>query len=217
MSVLEEVVARAQQHQWGSPGACGVTHSASWPQLHFSPTVNTDLQRSLHSGEPCGEGKPRAQRRAKAALGGAEQERARGQARVGRTRQKLTCTGSTVGFRREMSGAGTRQRGFGRQRGLAHCSPWGHRARRDLATEQQQKGSPPPRPSAGVRAQMGQLTGFEGRAHHKEGPIQRERCLQVCTQVNKGGGFVRGQCSPCRNPRDTEHPPTLGSYPTRHD
>ena len=48
---------------WGSPGACGATHSTSWPQLHFSPAVNTDLHCSLHSGEPGGEGKPRAQRR----------------------------------------------------------------------------------------------------------------------------------------------------------
>ena len=217
MSVLEEVVARAQ-HQWGSPGACGATHSASWPQLHFSPAVNTDLHCSLHSGEPCGEGKPRAQRRLPwAGLNRRGPEGRRGLAGPARNSLALGPQWASVG----------RCRGWGPDReasgdsegqgGLVHCSPWGHRARRALATEQQQRGSPPPRPSARVRARMGQLTGFEGRAHHEEGPIQRGRCLQVCTQLNKGGGFVWGQCSPCRNPRDTERPPTLGSYPTRHD
>ena len=63
-------------------------------------------------------------------------------------------------------------------------------SRRDLVTEHQQRGSPPPRPSAGVRARMGQLT--KGRAHQGEGPIQKT-LPPGRAHVNRGGGFARGQ------------------------
>lgn len=123
-----------------------------------------------------------------------------------------------MGFRQEMSGVGTQQGGFEAWRTAVHGAA---QSRRDLATEQQQRGSPPPRPSARVRAWLGLLTGFEGRAHQGEGPIQRGRCLQAAHMLTKEAGSsgvsVQGhQCSPRRNPCYTEHPPTLRSHLTRH-
>lgn len=186
-------------------------------QLHFSPMVDTDLHPSLHSEqahrgtgsvELCGEGKPWA------GLSRRGPEGRRGLA--GPTRNSLALGPQWASVGRCRGWAPNRE--ASRPGALQSMGP--HRA--DVtATEQQQRGSPPPRPSARVRAWLGLLTGFEGRAHQGEGPIQRGRCLQAAHMLTKEAGSsgvsVQGhQCSPRRNPCYTEHPPTLRSHLTRH-